>query len=111
MGFGRRTVLDYTQSKLIHLCVMAQNGWGDFPARFFMHTDAERKYAVGAARVRRASRGKNRSPTRLYTDAERKYAVGAARVHGSLFMDRWHRTTCRGNRMVESGCKRSGYGL
>ena len=77
MGFGRRTVLDYTQSKLIHLCVMAQNGWGDFPARFFMHTDAERKYAAGAARVRRASRGKNRSPTRLYTDAERKYAVGA----------------------------------
>ena len=62
MGFGRRSVLDYTQSKLIHLCVMAQNGWGDFPARFFMHTDAERKYAVGAARVRRASRGKNRSP-------------------------------------------------
>ena len=61
---------------------MAQNGWGDFPARFFMHTDAERKYAVGAARV-----------------------------HGSLIMDRWHRTTWRGNRMVESGCKRSGYGL
>ena len=53
------------------------------PDGFFMLTDAERKYAAKAARVRRASRGRWLFPTRLRSPMQRKYAAEAA--HGAHF--------------------------
>ena len=49
-----------------------------FSSSIFMHTDAERKYAAKAARVRRASRGRWLFPTRLRRPVQRKYAASAA---------------------------------
>ena len=48
-----------------------------------MHTDAERKYAAKAARVRRASRGRGLFHTRLYTGIQMKFDSRSWRVPGA----------------------------
>ena len=74
----KRTKTEYTVIRWYNDCeaLVLFTGWEPF-----MHTDAERKYAAKAARVRRASRGRWLFPTRLRSPMQRKYAAQAA--HGA----------------------------